>query len=420
MKFRVLLGNAWASILANRRRSLITVLSLAWAVASFLILMSYGSGFDKALRKAFWAVGQDVVIMGSGQTSEQAGGMRSGRRIVLEESDADAIRENVPFVAAISPEKMVNVQVVYENRQKEYMIRGVVPEYRRVRNMNLVAGRWINGDDDRYARRVAVIGATVARDLFGSRPVIGEEVDVRGLKFTVIGQLETKVQLANYNRPDNECLFIPYQTTRLFSSIRYPDLVVWCPTAPEVRERAIKQVRATLAGIHRFSPTDEKAVFILAFSQFTSIVDGMSLALNALLIFIGIVTLGIGAVGLANIMFTAVLERTREIGLRKALGAKRRTILAQFLWEAVFVVLLGGAAGCLLGIGIARAIGSLPFMGVMLGQELSEHYGRIHFLISPDSVAVSLAVLFTVGLIAGILPAVRASRLDPVESLRYE
>lgn len=420
MKFRVLLGNAWSSILTNRRRSLITVVSLAWAVASFLILMSYGSGFDEALRKAFWAVGQDVVIMGSGQTSEQAGGMRSGRRIVLEESDADAIRGNVPFVAAISPEKMVSVQVVFENRQKEYMIRGVIPEYRRIRNMHLVTGRWINADDNRYARRVAVIGATVARELFGARPVIGEEVDVRGLKFTVIGQLETKVQLANYNRPDNECLFIPYQTVRLFSSIRYPDLIVWSPTAPEVRDRAIKQVRATLAGIHRFSPTDEKAVFILAFSQFTSIVDGMSLALNALLIFIGVVTLGIGAVGLANIMFTAVLERTREIGLRKALGAKRRTILAQFLWEAIFVVLLGGAAGCLLGVAIAQAIGSLPFMGVMLGEELSKHYGRIHFLISPESVLVSLAVLFTVGLIAGILPAVRASRLDPVESLRYE
>ncbi|MFZ0429288.1 MAG: ABC transporter permease, partial [Acidobacteriota bacterium] len=398
MKFQVLLGNAWLSILANRRRSLITVVSLAWAVASFLILMSYGSGFDRALRKAFWAVGQDVVIMGSGQTSEQAGGMRSGRRIVLEKADADAIRENVPFVAAISPEKMWNSPVIYENRQKEYMLRAVIPEYWRIRNLHLVSGRWINADDDRYSRRVAVIGATVARELFGARPAIGEEVDVRGLKFTVIGQLETKVQLANYNRPDNECLFIPYQTMQMFSSIRYPDLIVWAPTTPDVRERAIKQVRATLAGIHRFSPTDEKAVFILAFSQFTSIVDGMSLALNALLIFIGVVTLGIGAVGLANIMFTAVLERTREIGLRKALGARRRTILAQFLWEAIFVVLLGGTSGCLLGIAIAQAIGSLPFMGVMLGQELSKHYGRIHFLIAPDSVFVSLGVLFTVGL----------------------
>ena len=420
MKFRVLLGNAWGSILANRRRSLVTIISLSWAVASFLILMSYGTGFDQALRKAFWAVGQDVVIMGSGQTSEQAGGMRSGRRIRLERSDADAIRENVPFVSAISPEKMLTVPVIYESRQKEYMIRAVIPEYRRVRNMHLIAGRWITDDDVRASRRVAVIGATVARELFGARPIIGENLDIRGLKFTVIGQLQTKVQLANYNRPDNECLFIPYQTMLLFSSIRYPDMIVWSPTAPEVRERAIKQVRATLAGIHRFAPTDEKAVFILAFSQFTSIVDGMSLALNALLIFIGIVTLGIGAVGLANIMFTAVLERTREIGLRKALGARRRTILAQFLWEAIFVVLLGGVAGCALGIAIARAIGSLPFMGVMLGAELSKHYGRISFLISPGAVAVSLAVLFTVGLIAGILPAIRASRLDPVESLRYE
>ncbi len=131
-------------------------------------------------------------------------------------------------------------------------------------------------------------------------------------------------------------------------------------------------------------------------------------------------TLGIGAVGLANIMFTSVIERTREIGLRKALGAKRRTILAQFLWESLFIVAIGGAAGLFLGVVIAESVGSLPFMGVMLGEELSKEYGRIHFQISPASVVVSVSVLFAVGLIAGMIPALRASRLEPVEALRYE
>jgi len=196
--------------------------------------------------------------------------------------------------------------------------------------------------------------------------------------------------------------------------------MVWTSITPSLQDKAIKQVRELLAGIHRFSPTDEKAVFIMAFSQFVSIIDGMSIALNVLLAFIGIVTLGIGAVGLANIMFTSVLERTREIGVRKALGARRRTILAQFLWEAIFIVLMGGIAGVLLGAAVAQAVGSLPFMGALLGEELSAQYGRIHFTIAPAAIAVSLSVLFAVGLIAGMLPALRASRLDPIVSLRYE
>jgi putative ABC transport system permease protein len=420
MNTRTILQNALDAVFANKRRTTITIVSLAWAVASFLILMSYGQGFDVALRSAFQAVGQDLVIVGSGQTSEQAGGMRSGRRIVLERDDVDAIRESCPFVSAISPEIMQDAAVVFGSRQKEYMIRAVLPEYQRIRNLQIVQGRWLNGDDERYSRRVAVIGSKVARELFGSRPPIDAEITVNGLQFTVIGTLETKVQLANYNRPDNECLFIPYAAMQLFRSVRYPDLIVWAPSIPEVRDRAVKQVRSTLAGIHRFSPTDEKAVEIMAFSQFIGIIDGMSIALNALLIFIGLVTLGIGAVGLANIMFSAVLERTREIGVLKALGARRKTILAQFLWESIFVVLMGGGIGVLLGVVIAYSVGSLPFMGVMLGEELSQTYGRIHFQISAISVAVSLGVLFAVGLIAGMLPAIRASRLDPVESLHYE
>lgn len=420
MKFTTLLSNSLSAIAANRRRSIITVMSLSWAVASFLILMSYGSGFDTALRKAFFAIGQNIVFMTGGQTSEQAGGMRSGRWIRLTKSDAEEIRDSIPLVAAISPEMMVDATVSRGSRQKEYMLRGVWPEYSRVRNMNLVAGRWINEEDDRFARRVAVVGATVAREIFGNRSPIGEELSINGVRFTIIGQLEVKVQLANYNRPDNECLFLPYETSSLFKAVRYPDAVIWTSITPSVQDKAIKQVREFLAGIHRFSPTDEKAVFLMAFSQFVSIIDGMSIALNVLLAFIGIVTLGIGAVGLANIMFNSVLERTREIGVLKALGARRRTILAQFMWEAIFIVLMGGVVGVLLGVAVAEAVGSLPFMGALLGEELSGQYGRIHFAVSPIAVAVSVGVLFMVGLIAGMLPALRASRLDPIASLRYE
>ena len=420
MIWKAVLENAWASLCFYKRRSIITILSLAWAVASFLLLMSYWHGFNVALHQAFSAIGQNIVFMTEGQTSLQAGGMRAGRAIRLEEKDVDAIREAVPLVAAISPEIMTNATIVRGARQKEYLLRAVLPEYGRVRNMRLASGRWINADDNRYERRVAVVGAAVARELFGSRPLLDEEITINGIRFSVIGSLSTKVQLGNYNRPDNECVFLPYRTVGLYRATRYPSNLVWTPVSPQASEKAVKQVRAVLAGIHRFSPADEKAVFTLEFSKFVDLIDGMSIALKALLGFIGTVTLAIGGVGLANIMFTSVIERTREIGIHKALGARRRTILMQFLAEALCIVAIGAVVGVLLGTAVASAVGSLPFIGALLGKEMAKEYGRIHFHISATSVMVSVGVLCLVGLIAGMLPAIRASRLDPIQALRYE
>ncbi|RPJ56891.1 MAG: ABC transporter permease [Acidobacteria bacterium] len=420
MVMKAVFENALAALRFYKRRSIITMISLAWAVASFLILMGYGEGFHKAMTLAFRAVGQELIILDDGQTSLQAGGMRSGRAIRLEEKDADIIRENVPLVAAISPELMLNVSVVRGDREKQYMARAVAPEYELIRNMKLDGGRWLSDDDNRYRRRVAVIGASVYRELFKRRQFLDEEITLNGVTFTVIGRLATKVQFANYNRPDNECVFIPYQTGSMFGQIRYPNLIVWAPLVPTMTEKAIEQVRETLAGIHRFSPKDEKAVFTLAFSKYTNLVDGMSVALEILLAFIGTVTLAIGGVGLANIMYTSVLERTTEIGVQKALGARRRTVLFQFLSEAVVIVLLGAICGVSLGVAIASAIGSLPFLGNLMGEEIAREYGRLYFEISASSIIVSVGVLFLVGLIAGLLPALRASRLDPIKALHYE
>ncbi|MBN2243258.1 MAG: ABC transporter permease [Acidobacteria bacterium] len=420
MGIRMLIANSTVSLLRQKRRSVTTVVSLAWAVACFLLLMSSGSGFNAALRDAFFTVGQDLILMYGGQTSEQKGGMRAGRSIVLEIGDIDRIREAVPFVGAISPEIMETVTVVRGNVQKEYMVRAVEPEYARIRNIHMTSGRWINADDGRNARRVLVLGARVAEDLFGNRPEDGEDILINGVRFTAIGRMEAKVQIANYNRPDNECIFIPYDTLRLFLNPRYPSVVVWSPVAPEARDEAMRQVRAVLAGIHRFSPTDEKAVEMLAFNQFVSIIDGVTAAFTVLMFFIGSITLAIGAVGLANIMFTSVIERTQEIGIMKALGARRRIILHQFLLEALLIVLAGGVIGLLLACLAAASVDSLPAFGAMLGEELSKTHGRIYFHISMASVAVSLGILFLVGIIAGMLPAVRASRLDPVRALHYE
>jgi putative ABC transport system permease protein len=398
---------------------LVTITSLAWGVASFVILMSYGDGFHLALVDSFQAVGQDLVIMMGGQTSQQAGGQRSGRYVRLDLDDVEAIREAVPTVRAISPEFMrQSVKTVRGVREKEHGLRAVWPEYQVIRNMQLAQGRWLTEEDNLHRNRVAVIGATVATDLFSGIPPVGEEITLGPVRVTVVGVLEAKGQIANYSRRDNECVFVPYDTAALYGDLRHPNFIVWTPLSGAVRNEAVKAVRATLATLHKFSPTDEKAVEIMAFSQFMSLIDGMSLALKLLLGFVGTLTLGIGGVGLANIMLASVIDRTREIGVLKALGEPRRYILAQFLMEGLLIVVAGGVLGVLAGAVVVNFIGEMPLIGAMMKDAPDK--GNIQFHISGASVMVSTGVLLVVGLIAGMIPAVKAARLDPIEALRYE
>ncbi len=419
MTWRWLLSESIASLRFYRRRTTVTILSLAWGVASFVLLMSYGDGFGAALLQGFRAVGQDLIVMGEGQTSAQAGGMRSGRVIRLEREDVETIREAVPGVAAISPEMFKGRTIVTRGtREKQYSLRGVDAEYEYIRNMKIVSGRWIGHDDVLQRNRVAVLGATAATELFSGIPPVGEEITIQGQRFTVIGVLEAKGQIANYNTPDNHCVFLPYDTMSIYKDIRYPDFIVWMPTSPDARDRAIRDVRATLATVHHFAPNDEKAVFILAFSQFMHIIDALTLAAKLLLGFVGALTLGIGGVGLANVMLGSVLERTREIGVLKAFGGPRGAILKQFLIEALLIVGAGGLLGVAVGAAATWAVGTMPLFGELMKDAPDK--GNVELGLSAGSILVSVGVLFFVGLVAGMIPAVKAARLNPIEALRYE
>jgi putative ABC transport system permease protein len=420
MTWGYIISEAIAALRFNRTRTLFTITSLGWGVACFVILMSYGDGFDRALTKAFNAVGQDLIITFAGQTSEQAGGLRAGRHITLDLTDAAAVKETVPEVAAMSPEIMkYDMKANYRGREKkDVAVRAVYPEYQDIRNIHISDGRWINEDDRQHRNRFAVLGSKIAKDLFSGASPIDEEISINGTRFTVIGVLDAKLQIANYNTPDNNCIFIPYDTFSVFGNIQYPWFLIWKSTSPETRDRAIQLVRAKLADLHRFNPKDEKAVEILAFGKFMTIISGMSLAVKALLGFVGALTLAIGGVGLANIMLAAVIDRTREIGMMKALGGQRKTIRRQFLLEASFVVLCGGALGVGLGVIVTKIIGSMPFLGPAFKD--TTNVGDIYLSVSPMSVLISTGVLLIVGLIAGTVPAIKASRMDPIEALRYE
>ncbi len=384
-----------------------------------MILYSYGDGFHLALQVAFRQVGQDLVLMFGGQTSTQAGGERAGRRIRLERSDVDSIRESVPMAAAISPEMMMGgMTVVRGYRTETMMVRAANPSYGRIRNQTIASGRWMEPEDELQKQRVAVLGGMAAHKLFGEIPPEGEEISINGLRFTVIGVLKTKTQIANYNTPDNDCAFIPFETASLFRDLKYPDDIVWMPANPVFREQTVKQVRETLARLHNFGPTDERAVKIFVFNESMRLVDTMGIALRLLLSFIGTLTLAIGGVGLANIMLVSVTQRTREIGVLKSIGATRRAILAQFLLEAMAIVTGGGAIGVAVGWALTSLLGTLPLLGPLFHD--SSGAGDIHLQISMFAVLTSTLMLETVGLIAGLLPAIKAARLDPIEALRYE
>jgi putative ABC transport system permease protein len=420
VRLQFIAREALAALAFNRQRSILTMLSLAWGVTCFIILYSYGEGFGTALTTSFKAVGQDLILMFGGQTSAQAGGMRSGRVIRLDRDDVDAIRDTVPTVAAISPEVLMRrTPVTHGYRSQNMTIRGVLPaDYQRVRNMTVSTGRWLSTEDETRKERTAVLGAKAAESLFGEAPPEGEKITIQGMQFQVVGVLKTKIQISNYNTPDNECVFITYGTMSLLRDVKYPEDIVWTPTNPLFRAEALKQIRATLGRLHHFSPTDERAVEIIVFNEFMKQIDGMTAALRILLGLIGTMTLAIGGVGLANIMLVSVTQRTREIGVIKSLGATRRSILFQFLLEAMTIVTIGGILGIALGFAVTKGIGSLPLLGPLFKD--TSGAGDIHLGISVFAAITSTVMLEIVGLVSGLLPAIRASRLDPIEALRYE
>ena len=343
-------------------RSFLTMLGIVWGIVAVTILIAYGNSFRTVLVTAFNAFGKGAVVCWPGQTSEQAGGERAGKPVRFEAEDVEWIRQEDTLVRYVGLETVRWLSITYGERFANTAVRGVFPEYGQVRNEVPSEGRWISAEDMLERRRVIFLGSQLKEKLFGGRPAVGETVQVSGVRFTVVGVMDRKLQMSNYFTSDDRSSFIPYTAAGDLWNTRYASVIVFEPVAPQFEAAAQAQVLATVAKRQRFSPTDKRAIQMFGREEFRPIIDSITIGLQVLMFFIGALTLGIGAVGVMNIMLVSVDERIREIGLRRALGARRSHIRNQFIAEALALTLLGGLFGILLSHILAAAVGSLPLL----------------------------------------------------------
>ncbi|MEO6804258.1 MAG: ABC transporter permease [Granulicella sp.] len=429
MPLRELLIQTLSALWATKLRSFLTMFGIVWGITSVILLVGLGIGFRVDQRERLKSIGTDIAIIFPGKTGAQAGGYAAGRQIRLMLDDAIAIRDRASLIKTVSPEVIRTVSEVSEWNAASRPVRGVWPDYQTFRSLTVDQGRLFRAEDESNAERVILLGADANRQLFPGKKVIGESLMVAGYRYRVIGVLSKKKQNGSYGSgPDNTQLFVPYSSmardfppgadkpkdadhpVAIPGTLRgtITDIVVQ-PISPELHEKALAQVQRILAERHHYDPADKEAVWIwdtLASAKFT---DRIFAVMTLFFGIVAVLTLALGGIGVMNIMLVAVTERTREIGVRKALGAKASDIRRQFLVESAIITLVSGGAGLALGVGICLVMHYLPLPDFVP-----------HPVISVAAVLASLTTLALITLLAGTYPAMRAAGLSPMECLRTE
>jgi len=346
---------AWGALKHNQRRSLLTMLGMAWGIATVVLLLAYGSGFERGLWVAFRTFGTNLVFVFPGRTSLQAGGTKAGTEVRLTLQDLDYVRNEVPLLKRVSPESSKQSLVAYGTRSASYPVSGVYSAYARMRKIEVAEGSFFGEQEDFAHTRVAIIGADIKKKLFSGQDALGQFVRLDGISFEVVGVMKHVIQNGDENM--NGKVYVPFSAMGDLKNTYYLNAIVM--EYEGSNEKVVKALRNSMAFHHEFDPKDKRAVFV--FDVFSDLLDlrVITTGIKILLGFIGLLTLGIGGVGLMNIMLVSVTQRTREIGVEKALGARRWHILLQFLTEALAITALGGLAGVLIAYVISWSVGSL-------------------------------------------------------------
>ena len=405
---------AYSAMKHNRRRTMLTMLGMAWGIATVVMLLSYGNGFGQACANIFANWGTRRMIVAPGRTSMQAGGQKAGIRLRFTVDDVELLKSNLPEITQIEPSVGKNCHIQYESRTFEWWVDGGYPNNPQIRTLPLDRGRFYNMEDQVQRAHVAVIGSEAKEKLFSGRNALHERIRIDGIAFEVIGILAPKMQ--NEDDNINRVIYVPFTTMADLRDIHYLD-AIWFSYESFDYLGLEKSLRYVIAMQHKFNPSDRRVLIVYNVMQQVHQFEVITLGLKILLAFIGTLTLGIGGVGLMNMMLVSVTQRTREIGMEKSLGARGRDIFVQFLAESLTITFIGGALGVILAFTVSLSVGRLTLYSAMAK---NAEAGDIHLVIDPSTLIIATIILSLVGLVSGMLPAIRASRLDPIEALRYE
>jgi putative ABC transport system permease protein len=418
MRIKELIVQSWDALARNRLRSILTMMGIVWGLTTVVLLLGYGQSVSEGVLAAFLGIGNNVIMVWQGQTSMQAGGQRAGKRIHFKYEDLQAIRDEAPLVRLLSGEWDDGLAYKYGDKIITVSSKAVQYPYGEMRKLNIAEGRYFEESDFSEHRHVLIFGPNAARKVFGTRDPVGEEVTINGQSWDVIGLLQLKIQDSSNNGPDNENVFLPFESLSDINDQRDPEMIAFQPLTALQHKAALGQVREVLARRHNFNPKDDKSSPEWDTVDDTKQIEEFGIALRLILGFIGVLTLGVGGVGVMNIMLVSVTERTKEVGLRKALGARNRDIALQFLVEALVLTFAAGLVGMLVSVLLAHAIPPMPLYSELY--KTANHEGDIVLKTSSSVMLTAFVILALVGVTAGRWPALKASRMEPVEALRYE